>query len=214
MYENMKFKFQRSSAMTSLLDILPTVLDWFKVPYPEYKLLKHPVQLTGKSVLPLLECEDAAESRDTVYASHNLHEITMYYPMRVIRTKQYKLIHNLNYLMPFPIDQDFYVSPTFQDILNRSKSGEPTHWSKSLYSYYYRDVWELYDIMNDPQEKINLWAEPSHRKILEALKTKLFHWQNVTSDPWICSPKGVLEDKGLYSSNPQCLPLYNGLDPN
>jgi hypothetical protein len=24
------------------------------------------------------------------------------------------LIHNLNYRSPFPIDQDFYVSPTFQ----------------------------------------------------------------------------------------------------
>lgn len=38
----------------------------------------------------------------------------MYYPMRAIRTKRYKLIHNINYKMPFPIDQDFYVSPTFQ----------------------------------------------------------------------------------------------------
>lgn len=198
--------------MTSLLDIVPTVLDWFKVPYPKYKLLKHPVQLTGKSILPLLE-NNIEESWDTVYASHNLHEITMYYPMRVIRTTQYKLIHNLNFLMPFPIDQDFYVSPTFQDILNRSKAGDPTHWSKTLYGYYYRDVWELYDVVNDPQERINLWAEPTHRRILDNLKNKLFQWQNVTSDPWICSPQGVLEDKGHYSSNPQCLPLYNGLDP-
>jgi N-sulfoglucosamine sulfohydrolase len=116
--------------------------------------------------------------------------------------------------MPFPIDQDFYLSPTFQDILNRSKSGQPTHWSKSLYSYYYRDVWELYDIKKDPQEKINLWAEPTHRKILDDLKTRLYQWQNVTGDPWICSPTGVLEDKGDYKGQPQCLPLYNGLDPS
>ncbi|XP_048760957.2 N-sulphoglucosamine sulphohydrolase-like isoform X1 [Ostrea edulis] len=204
---------KRSSALTSLLDIVPTVLDWFQLPYPKYKLLNHPVQLTGKSLLQLLD-SDRTESWDTVYASHNLHEVTMYYPMRVIRTNQYKLIHNLNFLMPFPIDQDFYLSPTFQDILNRSKSGEPTHWSKSLYSYYYRDVWELYDINNDPQEKINLWGEPTHRKILEDLKARLFLWQNITSDPWICSPKGVLEDKGIYKSQPQCLPLYNGLDPD
>ena len=49
-----------------------------------------------------------------IFASQTHHEITMYYPMRAIRTKKYKLIHNLNYKMPFPIDQDFYISPTFQ----------------------------------------------------------------------------------------------------
>lgn len=51
---------------------------------------------------------------EAVFASHSLHEVTMYYPMRAIRTKDYKLIQNLNYLMPFPIDQDFYLSPSFQ----------------------------------------------------------------------------------------------------
>lgn len=53
---------------------------------------------------------------EAVFASHNLHEVTMYYPMRAVRTKRYKLIHNLNYYAPFPIDQDFYLSPTFQVI--------------------------------------------------------------------------------------------------
>lgn len=51
---------------------------------------------------------------EAIFASHNLHEVTMYYPMRAIRTQRYKLIHNINYYTPFPIDQDLYVSPTFQ----------------------------------------------------------------------------------------------------
>lgn len=34
--------------------------------------------------------------------------------MRAVRTRRYKLLHNLHYAMPFPIDQDLYVSPTFQ----------------------------------------------------------------------------------------------------
>lgn len=46
--------------------------------------------------------------------SQTHHEITMYYPMRAVRTHRYKLIHNLNFGMPFPIDQDFYISPSFQ----------------------------------------------------------------------------------------------------
>lgn len=68
--------------------------------------------------------------------------------------------------------------------------------------------------MNDLQEKINFWVEFLYRKILEVLKNKFFNWQNVIFDFWICLFKGVLEDKGLYSSNFQCLLLYNGLDFN
>jgi len=40
-------------SMTSLLDIVPTLLDWFNIPYPHENEVK-PV-LTGKSLLPLLE---------------------------------------------------------------------------------------------------------------------------------------------------------------
>ena len=53
------------------------------------------------------------------FTSQSLHEVAMFYPMRSIVTKHYKLIQNINYLMPFSIDQDFYISRTFQDLLNR-----------------------------------------------------------------------------------------------
>lgn len=66
-----------------------------------------------RSLLPLTLNVSSAQPR-TIFASQSLHEITMYYPMRVARTHRYKLIRNLNYRSPFPIDQDFYVSPTFQ----------------------------------------------------------------------------------------------------
>lgn len=69
----------------------------------------------------------------------------MYYPIRSIHQGVYHLLHNLHYRMPFPIDQDLYVSPTFQDLLNRTRLREPTHWFKSLEQYYYRERWELFD---------------------------------------------------------------------
>ncbi len=69
----------------------------------------------------------------------------MYYPTRSVHQGSYHLLHNLHYRMPFPIDQDLYVSPTFQDLLNRTRLSEPTHWFKSLQQYYYRERWELYD---------------------------------------------------------------------
>lgn len=156
-------------------DITPTILDWFSVPYPLYRLPGSPaaVLLTGRSLLPAL----VAEPTDwlTVFSSQSLHEVgpppaaqpcrrptapltatlfsfqvTMYYPTRSVLQGAYHLLHNLHYRMPFPIDQDLYVSPTFQDLLNRTRSREPTHWFKSLEQYYYRERWELYDTRSVP----------------------------------------------------------------
>lgn len=77
-------------------------------------------------------------------------QVTMYYPTRSVHQGEYHLLHNLHYRMPFPIDQDLYVSPTFQDLLNRTRLREPTHWFKSLEQYYYRERWELYDTRSVP----------------------------------------------------------------
>jgi len=49
--------------------------------------------------------------RDEVFASHTFHEVTMYYPMRVVRTRRYKLIHNLARSLTFPSALDLIKSP-------------------------------------------------------------------------------------------------------
>lgn len=127
-------RHQVTNSLASNLDIVPTLLDWYGLNYDETEMSGK--ELTGKSLLPLLikgenvihifdklkklfylsTCfpEPDDKSKEAVFASHNLHEVTMYYPMRMIRTQRYKLIHNINYFSPFPIDQDLYLSPTFQ----------------------------------------------------------------------------------------------------
>ncbi|EZA55070.1 N-sulfoglucosamine sulfohydrolase [Ooceraea biroi] len=198
-------------SMTSLLDIVPTILDWFNVTYTDQSLDTNEVsspQLTGKSLLPLL-VEEPMENNTAVFASQTHHEVTMYYPMRAIRTKHYKLIHNINYRMPFPIDQDFYVSPTFQDILNRTRSHQFLPWYKTLKKYYERPEWELYDLKYDPEELNNIALKPSVKSVFVELQERLFNWLKVTKDPWLCAPDGVLENAGLNKDNPQCMPLNN-----
>ncbi|XP_022108802.1 N-sulphoglucosamine sulphohydrolase-like isoform X1 [Acanthaster planci] len=201
---------QESEALVSTLDLVPTILDWFGISYPDYHLNRQPVRPTGRSLLPILAQEPVTEW-DTVYASHNLHEVTMYYPMRVVRNRQYKLIHNMNNLAPFNIDQDFYISSTFQDLLSRTRSGEPTHWFKTLKDYYYRPQWELFDHRADPLETTNLAKDKRFASVLRDLREQVLRWQNVTNDPWICAPWGVLENAGLYKQNPTCMPMDNGL---
>lgn len=200
---------EQSNAMVSLTDIVPTILEWFGEQYPEYKLFgPNHVVLQGHSLISILDEEPIGW--DTVYASHNLHEVTMYYPMRVLRNKKYKLIHNLNYKMPFMIDQDFFVSPTYQEILHRSISGQNTMWFKTLDEYYYREEWEMFDVINDPKELVNLVYNTSYHTIFDDLQKQLFRWQNATDDPWRCAPWGVYEFQGKYPRTGVCLSLHNG----
>ncbi|KAM6174985.1 N-sulfoglucosamine sulfohydrolase isoform 1-T1 [Erethizon dorsatum] len=196
---------QVSEAYVTLLDLTPTILDWFSIPYPKYAIFgSKTVQLTGRSLLPALETEPPWA---TVFGSQSHHEVTMAYPMRSVYHQNFRLVHNLSFRMPFPVDQDFYVSPTFQDLLNRTIAGQPTGWYKDLHHYYYRERWELYDDSLDPRETQNLAADPRFAEVLEMLKTRLAKWQWETHDPWVCAPDGVLEEK----LSPQCRPLHNEL---
>lgn len=199
-------KNEASGAMVSLLDIMPTVLDWFGIE----KEMTNDIWDgdTPKSLLPILEKEPPPSDSDAVFASQTHHEITMYYPMRAVRTRRYKLLHNLNYGMPFPIDQDLYVSPTFQDLLNRTRSKQPLPWYKTLKQYYYRPQWELYDLRKDPAETNNLHGKPSLEEVESNLRERLSRWQRSTRDPWLCSPDAVMERD---SDNAVCHSLDNGL---
>ena len=193
-----------SDTFVSLLDITPTVLDWFGITYPKYKLWGRDVHLTGKSLLTDSKCEVS-------YSSHSLHEITMFYPMRSVRRGNWTYIENMNFKMPFPIDQDFYLSPSFQDLLNRTRRSEKLNWFKTLKEYYYRPQFELFNRTIDPSEINNLAYDPDYDAVRSELKNELRKWQQDTWDPWVCYPWGVLEDVGDYKENPTCMDLLNGL---
>ncbi|XP_017755074.1 PREDICTED: N-sulphoglucosamine sulphohydrolase [Eufriesea mexicana] len=197
-------------SLTSLLDIVPTLLDWFNIPHMNLSPFDTnevtPPPLTGKSLLPLL-VQEPTENDTAIFASQTHHEVTMYYPMRAIRTKRHKLIHNINYRMPFPIDQDFYLSPTFQDLLNRTRNKQPLPWYKTLESYYERPEWELYDLKYDPEERNNIAFKSSEKQTFMDLQERLLKWQKITNDPWLCAPRGILDSIG--NADPQCMPLEN-----
>ncbi|XP_048252057.1 N-sulphoglucosamine sulphohydrolase-like [Haliotis rufescens] len=193
-----------SDALGSTMDFTPTILDWFGVNYPQYNMLGRKVQLTGKSLLPVTVNPDTtAEDFTYVFSSHDLHEVTMYYPMRVLRTTTWKLIHNLNFEAPYPIAVDCYQSPSYLEIINKTMAGQKTGWFRDLEHYYYRDQWELFHLDSDPMELINLAYTSEYRDVFTNMQNTLLNWQNVTNDPWICSPTGVLE-KG------KCMTLFNG----
>lgn len=187
-----------TEALASTMDFTPTILDWFGIDPSEVK-----VKLTGKSLLPVTQNPDNASDYQQVFSSHNFHEVTMFYPMRVVRTPQFRFIHNLNHRGAFPLAEDLFQAPTFQEILNNSVQGKPTQWFKTLQQYYSRDQFELFDLTMDPQELVNLAYDPVYSSQVEQLKEVLLNWQEYTEDPWRCLPAGVMEDNSCYSA-------YNG----
>ena len=103
-----------SSAMVSFADIFPTILDWAGVPKPDEK------DSRARSVLPILE-ETNPSGWDEIYASQSFHDVTSYYPMRAVRTRQHKLIVNLASSLPFPIAEDVFDSETWKGIIRHSE---------------------------------------------------------------------------------------------
>jgi N-sulfoglucosamine sulfohydrolase len=165
----------RNHGMVSWVDILPTILDWARVaPASTPK----PV---GRSMLPILEQADPP-GWDRVFASHGFHEIQQYYPMRALRTRQYKYIANLAAPLEFPIAGDIASSPTWKAVAARPGVGLG---ARTLQAFLHRPPEELYDLRTDPSEVHNLADDPAHRTVIERMRAEMKAFQRETHDPWL-----------------------------
>jgi N-sulfoglucosamine sulfohydrolase len=165
----------RSAAMVSWVDLAPTILEFVGA-------ASSGPGLHGRSFLSVLEQPNPA-GFDEVYASHTFHEITMYYPMRVVRTRQYKLIWNLAHKLTYPSASDLFRSATWQEAL--AKGASSRYGKRTVATYLARPEFELYDLQKDPDESSNLALDAAHAETLAALKEKLRAFQRRTGDPWI-----------------------------
>ncbi len=165
-----------SNALVSWVDLAPTILDFAKVPAPK------DAKLHGRSFLPVLG-DEAPKGWDEVYASHTFHEVTMYYPMRVLRERRYKLIWNIAHPLPFPFASDLWEAPTWQDVFRKGK--DAVYGKRTVAVYVQRPAFELYDLEDDPDEIHNLADDPKQVERLEMMKAKLKAFQKRTDDPWI-----------------------------
>ncbi len=186
-------------------DITPTILDYCNVtPQPALPIRpgenigrrrepKIPARKRGKAAKPrpykfhgrsFLKTvgQDHPQGWNEIYASHTFHEITMYYPMRVIVSGKYKYIYNIAHQLPYPFASDLYASPTWQSVL---KSDTKMYGKRSVYAYLHRPKHELYNLAADPHEIQNLALDPKYQKTLKALQAKVKTWQKRTRDPWI-----------------------------
>ena len=114
-------------------------------------------------------------------AAHTFHEITNYYPMRVIRTKRYKFIWNIAWKLDYSFASDLWYSASWQAVV---RDGVSHFGTRSVDAYLHRDRFELYDVIEDPDEVVNLAHKPEYAALVEEFGAKIRRFQRETQDPW------------------------------
>jgi N-sulfoglucosamine sulfohydrolase len=186
-----------SDAMISWVDFTPTILDAAGVGEviapplmagetedggpPKRAARKAPYKFHGRSFLPVLD-QEKPDGWNEVYCSHQFHEITMYYPMRVLRTDRYKLILNIAHPLPYPFASDLHASATWQAALKAGPEG--LYGNRRIKDYIQRPRYELYDLTQDPDELRNVAGNPAYKAVFDEMAAKLKAWQKQTRDPW------------------------------
>ena len=163
-----------TDAMATLADITPTVVAWTGVKPPPYPL-------HGRSLLGVLE-QEKTTGWDSVLLSHVMHEVTMYYPMRTLRERRYKLIWNLCHREPWRDAGDVIRSDVWLETLKR---GDKLIGKRSIEKYLWRDAVELYDLKTDPDEVVNLANDPKHAELRRKLSERLLARLRQTGDNWL-----------------------------
>jgi N-sulfoglucosamine sulfohydrolase len=163
-----------SDAMVSLTDITPTVLDWTGVKPPEYPL-------HGRSLLPILEQEKAPDRNDIVL-SQVMHEVTMYYPMRTLVNRRYKLIWNIYYRQPWPDASEVTRRQPWAETWRRQ---DKFIGKRSVEKYLWRDPIELYDLQSDSDEVVNLAEKPEYADLRRSMSDRLLKLLRETGDNWL-----------------------------
>ncbi|WP_299555868.1 sulfatase-like hydrolase/transferase [Seonamhaeicola sp.] len=166
---------KRTKAMVSWIDILPTLLDITGSQTPN--------ALDGKSFANVLTGETDA-FRKEIFTTHSGDGYFNIYPIRSVRTPQYKYIKNL---LP-----DYYHT-NHSDILRNDGAG--AYWdswdevakhdkraAQIVSKYYQRPAEEFYDLNTDPNEQNNLINDSNYKAEIERLKQKLNDWMETQDD--------------------------------
>jgi arylsulfatase A-like enzyme len=148
-----------SDALVSHIDLFPTICDLLGIERPRW--------LEGVSLLPLASGE-AEEVRDAVFAEGTYH--AAYEPHRAIRTRRWKYIRRFGgRALPVPANTD--DSPS-KDLWVRHGWLDRTVESE-----------QLYDLVLDPGELVNLARDSEHESTARELRGRLESWMQDTGDP-------------------------------
>jgi len=169
-----------NQALINWVDIMPTVLDWIGATYPGDEL-----PLAGRSILPILEDDSpnpGGGEWEKTFTSHCFHEVTNYYPYRVLRGRRYKFVHNLAPELPTPFPTDLFRSPTWTTVREQDIQmlGQ-----RNREKFVHQDREALFDVENDPAESTNLIDQPDLQDTVKQMREELLAFRKATDDVWL-----------------------------
>jgi N-sulfoglucosamine sulfohydrolase len=160
--------------LVATVDLLPTVL--------EAAGAEPPAGLAGWSLIPLLRGE-AVDWRTYVFAEYHSAYPPVYFPQRSIRDERYHLILNLLQDRPNPVADYYSRGLNGRDGITvpLDQVSEPV---RAAYAAF-RDAppVQMYDLQRDPNEFVNVAADPEYATDKERLLAQLEAWRRETNDP-------------------------------
>jgi N-sulfoglucosamine sulfohydrolase len=179
-----------SRAMVSWIDLLPTCL--------EAAGGKPTDELSGRSLLAVLRGEKV-EHRDRVFITHSGDGDMNRYPIRAVRTRDWKYIRNLDPDIEHHTHVDKAADGdgrTYWDSWAEKAKTDPAA-AAVVKRYHTRPAEELYDLTADPWEQRNLAADPKHAERLKALRADLDTWMKEQGD------EGLKTERALPDPRPK-----------
>jgi N-sulfoglucosamine sulfohydrolase len=192
-----------SDNLVTLNDLAPTFLQLVNVAVP--------ADMTGKSLLPIVEEGKAEKSRDYVVLGRERHAFVrqhgLGYPGRAIRSKDYLYIKNYEpgrwpagdpplygdidpYMLNYPGPAKFYM------IANKDNPAV-----KPLFELGFgkRPAEELFDVKKDPDQLHNLAADPGFAKVKAGLVKQMNAYLVSSKDPRAMNGKLIWDSTSYFS---------------
>ena len=173
---------ERTPALVSTVDLLPTIMDATGQPIPE--------NVQGRSLRHTL---DVSQHRQYLAAEFQFHGSMPFFPRRSIRDVRYKLIHNILAGKAKPssgIDGDAALTMARTEKFAGTRVGQVFERAADPPEY------ELYDLQVDPWEFEDLASKTEHAETLKRLQTALVEWRGATKDP-LLTVEGLARMKAM-----------------
>lgn len=159
-----------TQSLVSSIDLAPTILQLVGLPpMPECE---------GVSFVPILnDCDRSV--REYIFAEDHWHDYED--QGRAVANQRFKLIRNDYPDLAATPSADAGRSPTWQTMLGLHEAGKLTRLQSACFRHP-RPRFELYDLVNDPEESLNLADSPAFAGQLQKMKSALNAWANQTGD--------------------------------
>ena len=163
-------KGSKNDRLISSIDIAPTFMKLAGL---------EPLEVfEGYNFTPLL-FDNKTSIRNEIYAEDHWHDFEDY--TRAIRTYNYKYIKNFYPDLPNTPSADAFRSDTYKSMLDLKSENKLNEAQMSCFVIP-RPEEELYDIVNDPFELVNLANNPDEKQTLQEMREKLIAMRIKTND--------------------------------